>query len=262
MSDDEHDNNNANNGEGDDVIIEGAPAQQGGNVQAPVNRFVLTAEQKQQFDALPENGWLPFLWPIVNAKINEEPFADTPAYQLRIQEVIEGFLISAKGQASDKDVLILVAMYANSRDNADILRIEDEFRILGIDEQKKEINFIKELGKDGMKLGEAKETKMTNSMIEIALQTNGNALKFVPFQRRTPDMIKLAIRTTPAAIRWIGTANQTLEYAELAFRNSDPEGTKFIRKDLLEELLVLKATAPMAPNPVQPSAPPPAPHAE
>jgi phage terminase Nu1 subunit (DNA packaging protein) len=255
MSDDEH--NDHDDHEGNE------PIQHGGNAQANVNRFRLTAEQKQQFDITPENGKLQFLWPIVSAKINEEPFADIPAYQLRIQEVIEGILISAKGQATDEDILNLLAKYAEVRDNAEISRVEDEFRIMGIDEQKKEISFIKELGKDGLKLNEVKETKMTSAMIEIALQTNGNALQYISFQRRTPEMIKLAIRTTPAAIRWIGTVNQTLEYAELAFRDRDPEGLKYIRKDLLEALLILKASAqppsdpPAQPLPSDPSAQPP-----
>lgn len=266
MSDDEYEDQNdqvpPDNFNEDEIEGQAIP-NQGGNAN-PVNMnpqdaahvpnpYRLTAEQKQHFDQLPEGERLAYLSPIVNAKINEQPFVDTPAYQERIQIIIESYLQHAKGNYTDADVLIVSTMYQAIRENAEMLRNEDQFRLMEVEEKKKENDFLKELGRDGMKLKEVKEGKMTSVMVEIAIQRNGHAIQFVPYQRRTPEMIKMAIRTTPGAIRWIGYANQTMEYAQLAFREGDPEGLKYIRKDLLEELILLKASAP------QPQAQPQAP---
>lgn len=210
--------------------------------QQPIVNHFLTPEQKQHYQQLPDADRMAYLSTLINTKIGEEPFADTPAFQQRIQTVIENYLIEAKGeQYTDDDILLLLHSYSQLRENTDLHLVENQFRVLEIEEKKKENDFLKQLGRDGMKLQEAKtEGKMTKAMIEIALQRNGEAIQFIPIQMRTPEIIKLALLTTPKAIRFIGLSNQTLEYAELAFRNAvkdDPDAIKYIREDLLQQIV-------------------------
>ncbi len=235
----------------DDEFEEAPIEVQQANVNNQVNQanqYRLTPEQKQQYDAQPDDQKLSFLSPIINAKIAEEPFVDTPAYQERIQTIIETYLYNTKGNYTDIDVLTLLSMYGSVRENAEINNLEEQFRLSEIEQKKKMNAFIVELGRDGMKLREAKDNNipMTNNMIEIALQRNGNAIQFVHIQRRTPEMIKIAIRTTPSSIRWIGRSNQTLEYAQLAYecalKDNDLAALQYIDEAFLAKAAELYET--------------------